>query len=75
MDGIIADWELVPPHSHCRNVLERLNLTWKNHFFAALVSTNVYFQMNLWDCLIPQATTTSNLLYTLRIKPNVYSKS
>lgn len=55
-------FQLVPPHLHQRNAAERAIQTFKNHFIAGIVSTNPKFPMNLWCCLLPQATVTLNLL-------------
>jgi hypothetical protein len=37
------NFQLVPPHIHCRNAAERAIHTWKNHFIASLCSTNQAF--------------------------------
>ena len=60
-------FQLVPPHSHRRNLAERAIQTWKNHFKAGLASTNPNFPLNEWDRLIPQANITLNLLRTLGV--------
>ena len=64
-----TDFQLVPPHSHRRNLAERAIQTWKNHFKAGLASVNPNFPLPEWDRLIPQANITLNLLRTARTNP------
>ena len=68
-----VDFQLAPPHIHRRNAAERAIRTWKNHFIAGLASTDKKFPIHLWDCLIPQAVTTLNLLRQSRINPRLSS--
>ena len=63
--------ELVPPYDHRRNKAERAIRTFKNHFIAALCSTDSNFPMYLWDSLVPQAEITLNLLRKSCINPNL----
>ena len=56
------DYQLTPPHIHCRNAAERAIRTWKNHLIAGLSSTDDNFPMHLWCRLIKQATMTLNML-------------
>jgi hypothetical protein len=60
-------FQLVPPHNHQRNAAEKAIGTWKDHFIAGLSSLDPNFLMHLWCRLVPQATTTLNLL---RLKPS-----
>ena len=46
-------FQLVPPHSHCRNLAKRTIQTSKNHFKAGIASVNPNFPMLEWDRLIP----------------------
>ena len=62
-------FQLVPPHSHRRNLAERAIQTWKNHFKAGLATTDPNFPLSEWDRLIPQANITLNLLRTARANP------
>ena len=55
-------FQLVPPHSHRRNLAERAIQTWKNHFKAGLATTDLNFSLSEWDLLMPQANITLNLL-------------
>ena len=62
-------FQLVPPHSHRRNLAERAIQTWKNHFKAGLATTDPKFPLSQWDRLIPQANITLNLMRTSRVNP------
>ena len=75
MTRLGVDWQLVPPHTHRRNSAERAIRTWKNHFLAGLASTDPDFPVHLWDRLIPQATTTLNLLRSSRINPRLSAEA
>jgi hypothetical protein len=63
--------QLVPPHLHRQNAVERAIQTFKNHFVAGLCSVDKQFPMHLWCELLPQATLTLNLLRTSRINPTI----
>ena len=65
------DFQLVPPHDHKRNPAERAIQTFKNHFIACLCGTDKNFQLHLWCRLLPQATTTLNLLRQSRQNPKL----
>jgi hypothetical protein len=65
------DFQLVPPHNHRRNAAERAIQTFKNHFVAILCGTDKQFPLNLWCRLLPQATTTLNLLRRSRLNPRL----
>jgi hypothetical protein len=70
------DYQLVPPHVHRRNAAERAIRTFKNHFIlAGLCSVDPHFPLQLWDCLLPQATTTLNLLRASRLTPWLSSEA
>jgi hypothetical protein len=66
-----VDYQLVPPHNHCRNAAERAIPTWKNHFIATLAAINDGFPLHLWDMLVPQANITLNLLRGSCINPKL----
>jgi hypothetical protein len=68
-----VDYQLVPPHVHRRNAAERAIRTFKNHFIAALCSTDKEFPLHLWDRLLPQALLTLNLLRGSRLNPKLSS--
>ena len=62
-------FQLVPPHSHRRNLAERAIQTWKNHFKAGLATADPNFPLTAWNHLIPQANITLNLLRNARANP------
>lgn len=64
-------YQLVPPHTHRRNLAERAIQTYKNHFKAGLATVNPNFPLSEWDRLIPQANITLNLLRASRINPKL----
>jgi hypothetical protein len=49
-----VEYQLVPPHCHCRNAAERAIRTFKEHFVAGLSSVDPTFPLHLWDRLLPQ---------------------
>jgi hypothetical protein len=63
--------QLVPPDTHCRNLAERAIQTFKSHFIAILAGVDSLFPMSLWDCLVPQAVMTLNLLSQANKTPSV----
>ena len=65
------DYQLTPAGLHRRNLAERAIQTFKNHFIAGLCSTHPDFPLNLWDELLPQCTTTLNLLRQSRLHPHL----
>jgi hypothetical protein len=64
-------YQLVPPHCHRRNAVERAIRTFKEHFVAGLSSVDPSLPMHLWDRLLPQAEITLNLLRTSRLHPQL----
>jgi hypothetical protein len=64
-------YQLAPPNMHRTNAAEKAIDTWKCHFIASLSSVDPDFPMHLWCRLIPQATTTLNLLRASRINPRL----
>jgi hypothetical protein len=56
------DFQLVPPHDHRRNLAEKAIQTFKDYFVAILCGANKSFPLHLWDCLLPQAKHTFNML-------------
>jgi hypothetical protein len=65
------EYQRVPPHYHRRNAAERAIRTFKENFAAGLASADLDFTFNLWDCLLPQAQMTLNLLRTSRQHPQL----
>jgi hypothetical protein len=68
-------YQLAPPNMHRTNAAEKAIDTWKCHFIAGLSSVDPDFPMHLWCRLIPQATTTLNLLRALRINPRLSAEA
>jgi hypothetical protein len=71
LDNNQVDAQLTPPHVHRRNAAARAICTFKNHFIAGLESTAPDFPLHLWDCLLPQAIQTLNLLRISRLHPQL----
>jgi hypothetical protein len=67
-------FQLVPPHNHQRNAAKRAIQTFKNHFVAILCGTDKFFPLHLWCRLLPQATTTLNLLRSSHLNPRLSAK-
>ena len=64
-------FQLVPPHTHRRNLAERAIQTYKNHFKAGLASVDPNFPLSEWDRLLDQANITLNLLRSARTNPQL----
>ena len=60
-------YQLVPPHIHQRNTVEKVISTFKNHLIAGQASVSAKIPMQLWCRLLPQALPTLNLLRQSRI--------
>jgi hypothetical protein len=69
------DYHFVPPHVHRRNAAEQAIRTFKNYFVAGLCSVDPNFPLQLWDRLLPQATTTLNLLRSSRLNPRLSAQA
>jgi hypothetical protein len=41
-------FQLVPPHLHRHNAVEKAISTWKDHFIATLSTTNPSYPLHLW---------------------------
>ena len=61
--------QLVPPHSHCANIVERAIQTFKAHFKAGQSSFHPDFLTNDCDRLLPQAFMTLNMLQKSGMDP------
>jgi hypothetical protein len=66
-----CDLQLVPPDTHCQNLAEQAIQTFKSHFVAILAGVNANFPMYLWDCLLPQAVATLNMLQQSHNNPSI----
>jgi hypothetical protein len=60
-------FQLVPPYLHRTKAAEKAIGIYKDHLIAGLSSCDPSFLMHLWDCLLPQATLTLNLVRFWRI--------
>ena len=69
------DFQLVPPHLHRFNKAENAIGTFEDHFIAGLASFDPSFPMHLWYRLLPNATTTLNLLRPSAINPRIPAKA
>jgi hypothetical protein len=65
------EYQLVPPHCHRRNAAELAIQTFKERFVTGLSSVYPTFLLYLWDRLLPQAEITLNILWTLRLHPQL----
>jgi hypothetical protein len=63
--------QLVPPDNHRQNLAERAIQTFKSHFKSKFAGVDDNFLMHLWDCLLPQAILTLNLLRQSNVAPAV----
>lgn len=54
--------------------MERAIQTFKNHFVACLCTTDKHFPIHLWDRILPQATTTLNLLHSSQLNLRLSAK-
>eukprot|EP00804_Cyclotella_cryptica_P008325 CCRYP_020273-RA/>CCRYP_020273-RA protein AED:0.34 eAED:0.34 QI:0/-1/0/1/-1/1/1/0/521 len=62
-------FQLVPPHVHRRNAVDRAIRTFKDQFLAILAGTAPSFPADRWDLLIPHAELTLNLLRASHCNP------
>ena len=69
MRKVGVTFQLVPPHLHRTNAVERAIQYFKDHFVADLSSCDPDFPLHLWDRQFPPAMLTLNLLHTSCIKP------
>jgi hypothetical protein len=63
--------QLVPPHNHQQNLVEKAIQTFEDHFIATLCGANKSFPLNLWDRLLPQAKHTLNMLQPSQMTPTI----
>ena len=64
-------YQLVPPHQHRHNAAEAAIRTFKNHFLSGLATCDPNYPIAEWDCLLPQAELTINLLRNSRMNPKL----
>lgn len=63
--------EHVPPGCHRRNAAKVAIRNFKSHFQSILAGVSDDFPLQLWDCLLPQAEITINLLRQSNAAPKV----
>lgn len=68
-------YQLVPPDTHRRNLVERAIQTFKSHFIAILAGVDPSFPIKCWDRLVPQAVLTLNLLRQANAMPEISAHS
>ena len=64
-------YQLVPPHLHRRNMVERAIQTFKAHFIACLHTAPSTYPAKEWDRLLPQCELTLNLMRPSRHNPKL----
>ena len=64
-------FQLVPPHMHRINAVERAVRTFKNNFIAALCTVDPLVPFYLWDRLLTQFTMTLNMLRQYQLNPGL----
>ena len=68
-----TSYQIVPPHTHRRNLSERAIQTYKNHLKAGLASLDPEFTLTEWDRIIEKCNITLNLLRSARANPSLSS--
>ena len=63
----IFDFQLAPPHIHCRKSVEQAIMTFNNHSISGFSTTYLDFPVSGWDLLLPQATNIINFLLNTRV--------
>ena len=66
-----TNYQLVSPHIHRANYVERDIQTFKNHFKSGLDSLDTNFPISEWNCILDQAFLTLNLLRSARSNPKL----
>ena len=64
-------YQMVPPHNHRVNLVERAIQTFKNHFKAGLSTLHPEFTIAEWDRLLPHVFFTLNVLRPSNINPRL----
>ena len=64
-------FQLAPPHMYRLNAAEQGIITCKNHFISVFSTTDPYFPIIKWDCLLSQCIITLNLIRNSRVKPDL----
>ena len=64
-------YQIIPPHNHRANLAEQAIKIFKNHYKVGLSTLHPDFLMTEWDCLLPQAFLTLNLLQHSNVNPQL----
>ena len=64
-------FQLVPPHMHQINSVERAVMTFKNHFISPLCTVEPLLPFYLWDRILTQVTIKLNMLQRHRLNPEL----
>ena len=65
------NFQLVPPHMHRQNAVERAICTFKMHFLSTLTTCDLDFPISGWDRLLPRSELTLNLVGSSRCNPRL----
>ena len=68
-----AQYQLVPPNVHRRNVAERSIHTFKSQFLSILAGVNPEFSKYMWDTILQQTELILDLLRQVTINPNIFA--
>jgi hypothetical protein len=63
--------QLVEPHNHRMNAVDRAIQIFKDAFIAALATTDSKFSLQLWEIITPQVQDTLNLMQASKINPAI----
>ena len=66
-----TSYQLVPPHTHRRNIAERAIQAYKNHFKGGIDSFDPHFLLSKWDIFLEQANSTLNILRSSCANPKI----
>ena len=71
INSLGGKYQLVPPHQHRRNAAEAAIRKFKNLLLSGLATCDPKFPIAEWNCLLPQAELTFNLLRNSKINPKL----
>ena len=66
-------YQLFPPDDHRRNLAEKSNQTWKDHFIGVMSGKSESFPAHLWCQAIPKAERQLLLLLKSNMNPKISS--
>ena len=65
-----VNFQLVSPHDHRLNIVEKAIQVFKDPFVLVLCGANIQFPLQLWDRILSQAEHQLNLLHKSRVDPS-----